>query len=367
MKLLRKTLFFCAILILKAKCEMQSDLLFKRIARFRLDDKEKVKEVFLSNLIEETYMGSLMLCNDHGMELLRIESQDELHKVFRSLKLHWLDFDDELFLDGIKSSDNKWRFLTNGGEIDENIFYFLQDGDNFSVGDFIKVMKNGTNPAFGVLNLEREKRKFLCQKISNNDEAITVEDYQSGPLKVEVLTRMFEKIGSYETFSNYKFVKTIFYANRNSGLSHPKASRFCQNFGMELTHIDAREKYEAIIKLLVKSGIGIDTHFMIEDLRESFLEVHPWANTINTNGNQGRKEQCVSIYLNRLNEKGKLVYFDCNDDYKYQNFICEKLVVKNTWTDEYPSLNFQEVKVSKKTTGMKFLGNVQISKNIFIT
>lgn len=341
---------------------MQSDLLFKKIATFRSENKETIKEVFISRLIEESWMGALMFCADHGLELLRIHNQEELNQVYRSLKLGWLEFDDELFIDGIKSIDRKWKFLTNGEEIDKSVFSFLQDFDDFAVGNFMKVMKNGTNIGMGVLNLEREKRKFLCQKTSPNDETTrSFEITGNDLLKVEVPSRMFEKIGSFERFTSSKFTKTTFFINRNAGLSLPKASRFCQNFGMHLASIENREKYEAIVKLLVKPGIGIDTQFMIGDLRESFLSTHSWANTINLNGNQGRKEQCVSIYLNRLNENGKLIYFDCNDDYKYQSFICEAESVKNAWSDEYQKLNFQPRKrPTKKTTGMKFLGSVQI-------
>jgi hypothetical protein len=360
MKALHK--FILILLLLHAKCELQTAELFKRITSYSLENKEKMKEVFLSKIIEETIIGSVMLCTENGMEFLRIESQEELMKVFRALKLHWLEFDDELFVDGVKSS-KKWKFLINGDEVDSRVLYFLEDGDNYIDGDFVKVFKNGTNLALGVFNVDsaREKRKFLCEKIKISPQAGEMKTLEeTGPLKVEVLSRMFEKIGSYESFSNSKFTKSTFFINRNAGLSHPKASRFCQNFGMKLVHIDCHEKFSALVSLLTKPGIGIDTHFMIGDLRESFLEVHAWANTINLSGNQGRKEQCVSIFLNRLNEKGRIVYFDCNDDYKYQSFICEKNQYKDSWTEEYP---FEAPKVSKfKTTGMKFLGSIQNCK-----
>lgn len=361
MKNLLKVVLICFLLTLQVNCELQSDL-FKKITT--LKNNETSKEVFLSKIIEETWMGSAMLCADHGMEFLRIETQEESFKVFRALKLHWLEFDDELYIDGHFGNNRIWKFMTNGDEIDPSIFYFLQDNlsENYSVGDFVKVIKNGTIPGFGLYNLEREKRKFLCQKTSPNDGMKIDEDQQHGPIKIEVSTRIFEKIGSFESFKNSKFVKSIFLINRNAGLSFPKASRFCQNFGMKLVHIDSREKYEALVKLLVTTGIGIDTNFMIGDLRQSFLEAHSWANTINLNGNQGRKEQCISIYLNRLHEKGKMIYFDCNDDYKYQRFICEKELSKETWTEEYPKEKFKAQKLPKRTTGMNFLGSVQICK-----
>jgi hypothetical protein len=207
----------------------------------------------------------------------------------------------------------------------------------------------------------REKRKFLCQK-TQTGEIKTFEE--TGPLKVEVLTRMFEKIGSYESFSNSKFTKSTFFINRNAGLSHPKASRFCQNFGMKLVHIDCHEKFSALVALLTKPGIGIDTHFLIGNLRESFLEANQWANTINLSGNQGRKEQCVSMFLDRLNEKGRIVYFDCNDDYKYQSFICENSQYRDSLSDEY---SFETTKLTKfKTTGMKFLRSIQNCKKLII-
>jgi hypothetical protein len=369
MKTLLKFILIWAFFTLQTKCELQSDL-FMRIAKYSLDD-ENIKEVFLSKIIDETFLGAKMLCEDFSMEFLRIESQEEVLLLFRVLRLHWLAFDDELFIDGIKTSERMWKFVTSGNEVDPNVFDFLQESDDLQVGSFIKVIKNGTILAFGTLNLEREKRKFLCQKTSKKDETNSVEENQTGLLKVEVPRRMFDRIGSYESFTNSKCTKFSFWISGKSGLSglsFSAAQRFCKNFGMKLVDIDSREKYEALVKFLVKPGVGIDTYFMIGAFRESFIETNSWANTINLNENQGNQKnlQCVSIFLDRLNEKGRIVYFDCNDDYKYQRFICENVQFKNIWTDAYPKETFEPApKISKKeSTGMKFLGSIQISKEI---
>lgn len=367
MKYQYEVILICLLLTLLSNCELQSDLHFRRIAVLSLSNKENIKEIFLSKLIEETWIGAIMLCEEHGMEFLRIESQEELSQVFKNLKLHWLEFDDDLFIDGIKTTDRKWKFLTNEEPIDQSVFSFLQDDDNFTVGDFLRILKNGTNPGIGTMNgSDREKRKFLCQKTSINSVTTNNDENDMRLLKVKVESKMFESIGSYERFTSSRFVKTTFYINRNGGLSHPKASRFCRNFGMNLVHIDNREKYEALVKLLIVSGIGIDKSFIVADLRKNFLqEFSSWANTINLSGNQGRKEQCVSIHLNQLNEKGQIVYFDCNDEYRYQNFICETEYVKDTWIDDYPEMNFQTTKIKKKTTGMKYLGSIDFCKTCF--
>lgn len=139
-------------------------------------------------------------------------------------------------------------------------------------------------------------------------------------------------------------------------------SRFCENLGLNLLEIDSREKYEAVVKILLIAGVGIDRNFMIGNLRESFFQSQTWANTINANGNQGRKDQCISIFLDRYKENGQFVYFDCNDDYKYQNFVCEKIMVKNIWLDQYSNIIFKNTNISRKAMGMKILGTAQKSK-----
>jgi hypothetical protein len=223
MKILRKVIFICVLYAIQ--CELQSDLMFKKILSYSLEKKETIKEVFLSMFIEENHLGAVMFCAENGMELLRIETQEEHLHLFRSLKFYWLEFDDDLFIDGIKSDNKKWTFLTNGAEIDQSVLYFLQDENNFSVGDFIKVVKIGTNLKFGVC-IENEKKKFLCQKISQNDEQKHLEAYPTGLMKVDVMSRMFEKIGSYESFSRSKFQLNTFFINRNAGgLSYPKGMK----------------------------------------------------------------------------------------------------------------------------------------------
>lgn len=89
-----KTILFASILFtFVSKCiEMQSDLMLKKIASFAVerDGKTlKVKEVFLSNIIEETWLGSALFCNNFEMDLLRIETKEEVSKVFRYVNINF--------------------------------------------------------------------------------------------------------------------------------------------------------------------------------------------------------------------------------------------------------------------------------------
>ena len=213
--------FTCYFLFFFYSSETQSDLMFRKIASFKIESEDyTVKEVFLSKIVEENWIGALMFCSDHNMELLRIESQNEAAKILVSLKLHWLDFDDEVIIDGVKSNDQFWTYLSSGEELNSTI---LRLEDDSLAGNYIKITKNGTNVKFGILKSESERRKFLCQKLVSDQ--FIVDTNETGPLRVEVVSRIFEKIGSFESFINSKLTKTSLFINRNYGLSHPKATR----------------------------------------------------------------------------------------------------------------------------------------------
>lgn len=58
---MKAILLACILFSLVEKYEMQSDLMFQRIASFAVEHK-RFKEVFLSKIIEETWMASVMTC-----------------------------------------------------------------------------------------------------------------------------------------------------------------------------------------------------------------------------------------------------------------------------------------------------------------
>lgn len=213
--------FTCYFLFFFHSCETQSNLIFRKIASFKIEPEDyTIKEVFLSKIVEENWIGALMFCGDHNMELLQIESLNEAAKIFRALKLHWLDFDDEVIIDGVKSNDGYWTFLSSGEKLNSSI---VRLEDVSMEGNYIKISKNGTNVKFGILKSECERKKFLCQKITSDQ--FYLDTNELGPLQVEVVSRILENIGNFESYINSKLTKTFLYINRNYGLSHPKAAR----------------------------------------------------------------------------------------------------------------------------------------------
>lgn len=364
MKAIERTFIFVSCVFFAyfpKKIKMQNEL-FEKIVTIQIENKQDTfKEVFLSRIIEENFLGSFLTCRSLDMELLRVESLKEVSYIFQAVKLFWLDFEEELYIDGVKSTSQNWKYLSSGKEIDRSIFGGLEEDLLTENSNYIKIAKNGTSLNF-VIGNSNSYRKFLCQKEIKRSEKMeeNVEITQNGTLlKVDVVSRIFEKLGSFERFINSKFIKSTIFINRNYGLSYTKATRFCENFGLKLLNIDTKEKYEQVVNVLLRSGVGIDKNFMIGNLRESFLQTHSWANAINENSNHGRKEKCISILINRLNQHGQAVYFDCNDDYTYQHFVCEETQEKSIWSQDYPKSSYQSEKVAMKTTGMKLIGSIE--------
>lgn len=316
--------------------------MFEKIASYHSFGDLNVKKVFMTKFFKANWLNAYMFCEKHGMELLRIENYAELLKVKRALKIHWLDFDHSLHIDGTRLIDKKWRklesweFLSTGKIMDLSVINDIvaehNDWNRINENDnnCLSIGKSYLEPRILIANCRKTNNDFLCQKTTKNDYE-SVENNDDGPIKIDVRSRIFDKIGTFHE----DFEHSTYFVNRlNYNLSPIMASSFCEHFNMKLLHIRDQEQLNHLFKLLIKQDRNDYFYFEHHANAEHFLP-------------EREKKKCLEL-TTLLDEKGlgKMVYSKCDGEKK--SFICEdKLKVQ------------QQFDYKIKTNGMKFLGTFE--------
>lgn len=318
---------------------------FKKIATYS-SVGDKFKEVYLATSFRLSWINSNMACLNHGMELLRIESDVEFLAVEKALKLFWLNFDGPIFIDGYRTNSGKWKFISNGLELDAKVL-------NFSAGctnaEYVTLMKDGKNKT-KICSNDYSNKKFLCQKVFDGKYISEHPD----TLKVTVIDKMFEYIGT-----NYDGRK--FYINRmkSFNLSPLTASGFCEAFGLRLTKIQNMAKLEKLISFLNKKNERLEKFFITGDLRSDLNEHFNFFHLIDYSLSS-KESECIAISVNHrlIRRQPTIHYFDCNNPHwrSKLNFICE-----------FDPEHIRKKSNLKKTNGMKFIGSIQAASDNFVS
>lgn len=309
-----------------------SSEVLEEIATFRTETADQVKKVFMSKNFKLSWMNANLFCLNNQMELLRIESQLEFSKIKRALKLHWLDFDSQLYIDGI-FTDDKWKFLSNRNKLDANI-YNVTDQDFEQPKAFMALRK--INFDVQVKSNYFTSEKFLCQKLFK-DSSHT--DDSSNSLQVNMVDRLFEKIGWHNG---------DVYINRDYQLSPSLASSFCQSFGMNLATIESKNDFDRFSSLVAKKESH--EHFMVGTLRtelNDFFEAFHYSNLVYYTLDL---QNCVAIQIiPRAIRKNHIYYFNCDksEQIKKLKFVCVS-EGNGFWNKLQAN--------PKKTVGLKLLG-----------
>lgn len=310
---------------------------------------ETIKEFFLSERFEESWMSAFMFCLKNEMELLRLNSHDELSAFVRAFKYHWLDFGDAVYVDGFKKNDKKWIFLTNKVEIDRRIYDVKKSFDD--VDECMLLFKKFAEPSFGTTNCFKTRRKFVCQKVTQG----TLENVETGPLKVDVQSRIFEEIGSFADLYTGKDTLSTFYLNRYyDKLSPASASSFCESFNMNLVQVDSMEKLKTMMRHILKQNNRLEENFLIGGSRSTVFENLPLIK-LDSFGSHG-SGRCLSVTTETRKDNLQIYYFSCAREYddKPLGFICEKL--------ELNGGAHEETSIESRAIGLKLLGVLPVCK-----
>lgn len=292
------------------------------------------------------------------MELLRIDTVDELLTVISSLKLNWLRFEDKIHIDGIKTKRDNWKYLSNEKDLDRGVYNLSTSNENSE--KCMSIFKNGLTPElttsdcyFGDVNT------FACQKISQQYSRSAANDH--GPLKVDVISRVLEEIGSYETFDSKYFKRSTYFGNRDqtfTTLTMTKAFNFCKSFGMNLVDLGDKNKFDSLIRLIVKNERKVGEMFLIGGTRSSLIESQSWVNFVNSD-NITSRHNCLSVVADQDSDKRQFFYVDCN---RKTNFICEIKEQRSKEENLYSRNKEGDQTVIKRTSGMKQLAALKICK-----
>lgn len=319
-----------------------------------------VKEIFLSKDLEETWMTSYMICLNSGLELLRIESADELLTVMDALKLNWLKFEDKIWVDGIKTKQNIWKYLTNEKNLDAAVYNLTKQNSDNDSEKCMSIFKNGLAPEFAVSDCYfGDVKKFACQKITQQYARSIDNDH--GPLKVDVTSRVLEDIGSYETFEAKHVKRNTYFVNRDSAsttLTMTKALNFCKSFGMNLVNLNDQNKFDWLTRLIVKNEAKVNQMFLIGGTRSSVIESQSWVNFVSP-GDSASHKNCLSITADQTSDKRRIFYVDCNEK---MNFICERVEKRLKEENLYAKASESDQSMAKRTSGMKQIGSLKICK-----
>jgi hypothetical protein len=313
---------------------------FQKIATFRIESNTQIKEVYFAKNFKASWMSANMFCLSKNMEYLRIESQPELLEIKKALKLIWLEFDSQLFVDGIFTIENKWKFLGNNVDLDPAVYDIKKPNNPCSscTGKFIALQK--TEKDIEVSLASETERQFLCQKIMKPNYYYEDENLS---LKVNVIQRMFEEIGRDDT--------STYFINRNYNLQPLHAENFCAHFGMKLTTIEFQKQFDDLKSFISKSVERYDKNFMIGGTRSTLNDFLKAYHFIDEDLNYMKPRECVAVYISpRLIQKFKISFFNCNERQAHlkMNFICELY--------RYDQ-NGDQVPLGKQiTAGMKYIG-----------
>lgn len=110
-----------------------------------------------------------MFCLKNDMELLRVESLDELSALEKATKYNFLEFDSYVYLDGFKTKVNKWIYLGTGAELSQDVYKVDNrtfENHYYASGyECASVVKSFLNAHIKSSNCFKEEQKFLCQKM----------------------------------------------------------------------------------------------------------------------------------------------------------------------------------------------------------
>lgn len=307
----------------------------------------------MSQSVSDSWTGSYMFCLNNGMELLRLDSEDERESLYRAVKLYWLKVNDEVFIDGKTGKDGKWQLIGDGAKLKKEIYgtpECLNEQDSCLI-----VEKNNFNMTIRSAKC-RGMKQFACQKITKQDYEIAND---LGPLKVDVASRMLKEIGSFEFgFDVNRFTleatghkRSTYFVNRNNKArrfeepSEYLSLNFCSVFGMKLVEIDESGELEALTRLLMRNEENIDEKFSFENFSFDFDSHFKLI------------KNCLVLYMDSATGKSQIRYTDCMKFYSI--FICEK-VESDSWTGK----TSEDVwaKNAQNVAGMKLLGKPKSSE-----
>lgn len=276
------------------------------------------------------------------MEMLRIESNEELAAFVRATKYHWLEFGDDLYVDGFKKSDKKWTFFLTGRLLDRYIYTAKKSFDTKAPDECMIFLKNHPDQ-FGSSNCFETRKKFVCQIVSQK----RLGEAESGPLRVDVRSRILEEIGSYSVnTSDTETTTSTYYLNRDYVLSPSSALKFCRNFNMELVEIDSEEKLVSLMRLILRNKNRFREKFLIGGVRSSIIERLSWVNLVNLQDED--LGNCLAVIADGDKGNDSIYYFDCNSPPRPLGFICEKR--------EVDGQHREEPIAKKRSIGVKILG-----------
>lgn len=235
-----------------------------------------MKEFFVSRYYEVKLINSIAFCTSNDMELLRIESQDELAAFIRAVKLNCDSLKGSTFVDGIKLNDGRWVFMANQEELDPNIYDLTEEFHRKEVKSCMSFLKNF--PSSKLKSSECDiKQKFVCQRTSKTDTKSTNLS-PLDPIKVDLSKIFFDEIDNfYIDQSVQPSTKSKYFVNREGSLSPTSTSRFCQNFNMNLINISSKEKFKSLIKQIVTTEKNFNPNMIIGGTRFSILKAQPWV------------------------------------------------------------------------------------------
>lgn len=297
-------------------------------------------------------MSSYMFCLNHGMELLRLDSEAERESFQRAVKFNWLNIDDEIFIDGKIGSDRKWQLVGDGNKLKKEVYgtpVFNLDGEDDYALLCLVLKKNGLNTEIRPANC-LEMKQFACQKISG-----VIHGPKLGPLmKVDVQSRFFQEIGSIEYANRLRYqIKSTYFVNRNYHMKPMSALNFCSYFGMRLVEIDETWELEFLTRQIIKQAADINNEYFIRSTRSGLIENFSFG--VGTSFNL--KNECMVLVMDRSIGKARIKYANCRTFNRYSNFICEQ--TQNLYLTDSGN---NRPKIVKNIAGMKLLGKLRPCK-----
>lgn len=323
-------------------CAVCSDSeLFQKITSYRTDHGN-VKKVLMSKFNKDNRLNAFMFCQKYDMELLRIESYEELSRIKRALKIHWLDFDDWLHIDGTRLVDKKWgtietwEFLSNGKIMDSSVINDIAiiKNSNYRSENCLTIGKHKLQPKILRSNCLKLSSDFLCQKVGETVDE-NIESDVSQPIVVDVRSRFFETVSDY--YLEYAEKSTFLISRPNFKLSRIMASSFCKYFSSKLVDVNNLFQLNQLSSLIATKDRDSE-FFTIGNAADNIIKVSP----------QGTYRRCLALTRDPTDVKsGKVFYYKCEGE--RESYICEA-----------DSSNSRTIPT--KTSGMKLLGTFEKSK-----
>jgi hypothetical protein len=131
------------------------------------DDQGVTKTYWLSTHYEASWIEAKMICNNFGLEFLKLDTEQEQNFALNLFQQHKGQFNEHTHVGGItnvKNNKYNWNWVESGSKIN----YMLRFGDgepkNYG-GDerCLSVMLENDNFVFHDMSCSIIKHKFLCQ------------------------------------------------------------------------------------------------------------------------------------------------------------------------------------------------------------